>query len=174
MYYQDVYKLCYARLNHDSHNAKDVTQDVFLFFQLNCKNLEDKNLKSWLMSVADLKIKELLRKLAKEEKFVPLENYNVEEESANICAMLEECSNFDIEKIDQYREIIFKHLTEREKIIYQKHYIEGKSNIQIAEEMNTNRKHVGVMLSRLNKKLNALELLLLCSFGQFILKLFFR
>lgn len=173
MYYEDIHKYCYTRLKNNFDDADDVTQDVFLLFQIKSPDLEDKNLRAWLFSTACRKCKEYMRKRGNELNYVPVEEYDIEDETANICELLEECDSFDIEKIDQYREIVFKHLTEREKIIYQKHFIEGKSNIQIAAEMNTNRKNIGVMISRLNKKLDALELLVLCSFGQFILKLFF-
>ena len=105
--------------------------------------------------------------------YIPIEYCEIEDTAANVCAMLEEHNNFDIEKIDQYRDIIFRHLSNREKELYQKHYIERKSHSQIAEEMNTNAKNVSVMVSRLRKKIEFMELLVLCTLGQWIIKLFF-
>ena len=61
-YYEPIYKFCYAKLNHNSHDAQDVTQEVFLLFQLKCNELTDENIKSWLFSTASYKIKELLNK----------------------------------------------------------------------------------------------------------------
>ena len=57
LYYDDVYHLCYSRLKNET-DASDVTQEVFLFFQESCDELEDNYIKAWLYKVADNKIKE--------------------------------------------------------------------------------------------------------------------
>ncbi len=172
-HYESVYKFCLTRLNHNAHDAKDIAQDVFLLFQQKCDTLDDKNIKGWLFKTADLKTKEHNRKLQKETNYITLENFDIEDETANICDLLEKNNYFDNLDIENLRNMVYERLTEKEKILYQKHYIENKSHSQIAEELNTNRKNVSVMVSRLNKKLEVMEFLVLCSLGQLILKLFF-
>ena len=172
-YYESVHKFCVHQLKFNHFDADDVTQEVFVLFQEKADTLEDNNIKGWLMSTANLKIKELYRKRGNEMDYVPIDDCEIEDEAADVCAMLEEHNNFDIEKIDQYRDIIFNHLNNRERELYQKHYVERKSHSQIAEEMNTNAKNVSVMVSRLRKKIEFMELLVLCTLGQWIIKLFF-
>ena len=173
-YYESVYKFCLVKLNHDTHNAKDITQDVFLLFQIKSETLDDANIKAWLFKTAYIKIQEFCRKTKKEINNVTLDEVDIEDESANICQMLEDYSTFDTTDIEKLRDIIYEKLNEKEKVLYHKHYVERKSHSRIAEELNTNAKNVSVMLSRLNKKLEFMEFLVLCSIGQLIFKLFFR
>ena len=172
-HYESVYKFCLVNLNHNTHDAQDITQEVFLLFQEKSDTLEDTHIKGWLFKAAHLKIKEYNRKLNREINNTVLEDFDIEDESANVCAMLEELNTFDSEDLEKYRNIVFEKLSEREKLLYTKHYVEKKSHSQIAEEMNTSNKNVSVMICRLNKKLNLLEALVLCTVGQLILKLFF-
>lgn len=173
-HYESVYKFCLVNLNHNTHDAQDITQEVFLLFQEKSDSLEDFNIKGWLFKTAHLKIKEYNRKLNREINNTVLEDFNIADESANVCAMLEELNTFDSEHLEKYRNIIFDKLNEKEQILYQKRYIENKSHKQIAEELKTNHKNVSVMISRLNKKLNFLEAFVLCTVGQFIIKLFLK
>ena len=173
-HYESVYKFCLVNLNHNTHDAQDITQEVFLLFQEKSDSLEDFNIKGWLFKTAHLKIKEYNRKLNREINNTVLEDFNIADESANVCAMLEELNTFDSEDLEKYRNIIFDKLNEKEQILYQKRYIENKSHKQIAEELKTNHKNVSVMISRLNKKLNFLEAFVLCTVGQFIIKLFLK
>ena len=173
MHYESVHKFCVHQLKCNHFDADDVTQEVFVLFQQKADTLEDKNIKGWLFSTANLKVKEFYRKRGKEMDYIPIEYCEIEDTAADVCTMLEEHNNFDIEKIDQYRDVIFRHLSNREKELYQKHYVERKSHSQIAEEMNTNAKNVSVMVSRLRKKIEFMELLVLCTLGQWIIKLFF-
>ena len=171
--YETVNKFCLYRLNNSRHDADDVTQEVFLLFQQKADTLEDIHIKSWLLSTANFKCKEHLRKCGKETDCVSIDEYEVADEIVDVCALLEECNSFDIEKIDYYRDVIFNRLSKKEQELYRKHFIERKSHSQIAEEMNTNAKNISVMLSRLRKKIELIEFLVLCTFGQWIIKLFF-
>ena len=173
LHYESVHKFCLNRLSCNTDDADDITQEVFLFFQQKADVLEDIHIKAWLFSVANLKTKEYFRKKNKEINFVSIDEIDIDDETATLCAMFEQLEDFDIEKIDKYRDIIFNHLTEREKLLYQKRFVEGKTLSQIAEEMNTDAKYVSVMLSRMKKKLEILELMAVCSLGQLIIKLFF-
>ncbi len=172
-HYESILKYCLVSLNHNTHDAKDITQEVFLLFQEKCDKLDDRNIKSWLLKVANLKIKEYNRGIQKETDNLITEPFDIEDESATICAMLEKCNSFDSDNIEKYREIVFEKLNEKEQTLYRKHYIEKKSHSQIAEELNTNSKNVSVMISRLNKKLKLMETLVIYTVGQVILSLFF-
>ncbi len=172
-HYESVYKFCLVNLKHNTHDAEDITQEVFLLFQLKCPELEDIHIKGWLFRTASLKIKDYYRRQKKDRELIPLEDFDIENESIIVCTMLEDIISFDSGNIEKYRDIVYKKLTEREQTLYRLHYIENKSHRQIAEEMNISIKHVSVMLSRLNKKLNMLEAFVLCTVGQLILKLFF-
>ena len=173
IYYESIHKFCLVKLNYNHYDADDVAQDVFLLFQEKADVLEDNNMKSWLFSTAYRKVNEVYRKRGKEMNFVSIDDIDIEDINADVCALLEEQNNFDIEKIDEYREIIFNRLNKREKELYQKHFVERKSHSQIAEEMNISYSNVSVMVSRLRKKIEITEFLVLCTFGQWIIRLFF-
>lgn len=171
-YYESVYKYCVALLKNNSEDAKDIAQDVFLLFQEKCDNLEDKNIKSWLLKTASLKVKEYYRALGKDTELLASEPVDIEDDSADICDMLEDTDTFDSDNLEKYRNIIFKKLSEKEQKLYNMHYIEKKDHSRIAEELNTNSKNVSVMISRLNKKLHLMEVLVFFAVGQLILDLF--
>ena len=172
-HYESILKYCLVNLKHNTQDAEDITQEVFLFFETKCHELKDNNIKAWLFKVAFLKIKEYNRSIQKDIDNTTLEDFDTEDEGADICAMLEELNSFDSDNIEKYRDIVFSKLSEKEQALYQKHYIEGKSHSQIAEDLNTNTKNVSVMLSRLNKKLKVMETLVVYAVGQVILSLFF-
>lgn len=71
LYYNDIYHLCLSRLKKEE-NAADVTQEVFLLFQEKYEGLEDEYIKAWLYKVANNKIKEQFRAIAKREKELEL------------------------------------------------------------------------------------------------------
>lgn len=173
-HYESVYKFCYLKLQYNSHDAADITQDVFLLFQEKCPELEDRNIRGWLFTTANLKIKEYYRKYNKEEKmFTDIRNYDTENEDTDIFTLLEEVSTFDADNLEKYRNIIFEKLTEKDKELYTKVFVENKSYSQIAEELNTTPKNISVKVFRLKKKLNFMEAFVLCTIGQIIIKLFF-
>lgn len=172
-YYESVYKFCLVNLKYNTHDAADITQDVFLLFQLKCPELEDIHIRGWLFRTANNKIKEYYRRQKKEREILPIGDFDVEDESIMVCTMLEDIISFDSENLEKYRNIVYERLSEREQTLYRLHYVENKTNSQIAEEMNTSVKNVSVMLTRLNKKLNMLEAFVLCAVGQLILRLFF-
>ena len=173
-YYEPIYKFCYAKLNHNSHDAQDVTQEVFLLFQLKCNELTDENIKSWLFSTASYKIKELLNKKGLAQKhFTSLEAYDAQGDTADIFELLDEQLDFDSEKLQKYRAIIFEKLSAKEQLLYTKAFIENKPYAKIAEEFNTTENNICVRIFRLKKKIGFMQALMLCTIGQFIFKLLF-
>ena len=83
LYYDDVYHLCLSRLRKEA-DAADVTQEIFLFFQEKYSDLEDSSIKSWLFSVANNKIKEQFRHIAKREKELIFGTVNETQTSTDI------------------------------------------------------------------------------------------
>ena len=173
-YYETIYKFCYLKLGYNSHDAADITQEVFLFFQIKCDMLDDKNIRSWLFSVANYKIKEYFRVIGKQEAtLIDIDKVEIEDMDDDIFEMLENYGKFDSENLEKYRQIIFEKLSENEQQLYNMAFVENKTNKQIAQELGITEKNVSVKLFRLRKKLSIMEALVLCTVGQFILKLFF-
>lgn len=173
-FYQPIYKYCYTNLDHNPHDASDVTQDVFVIFQEKKDTLEDTYIKSWLFSVAWRKVKEIQRKTKKDMANVPIDDdFDIIDEDADIFELLEEENSFDSEKLEKYRNIIYEKLTDKERELYHKIYVEKKKYKQIAEELNTTNKAISVRATRLRRKLELMEFLVFYTLGQVILKIFF-
>ena len=60
-YYKQIYSFCYSSLFCDEDGASEVTQEVFLFFQERCEELENTNIQAWLYKVARNKMGEYIR-----------------------------------------------------------------------------------------------------------------
>lgn len=173
-YYEPIYKFCCANLNYNSHDAQDVTQEVFLLFQLKYHELDDENIKAWLFSTASYKIKELLKKKGVAQKhFTSLEYYDTQADNDDIFELLDDQLDFDSEKLQKYRSIIFEKLSAKEQLLYTKAFVENKPYAKIAEEFNTTENNICVRIFRLKKKIGFMQALMLCTIGQFIFKLLF-
>ena len=61
-YYEEIYLFCLRKVNYDEHLARDLVQDVFLLLLERHGGLTNTNLRAWLYSVADKKIKEAYKK----------------------------------------------------------------------------------------------------------------
>ena len=62
-YYREIFRYCYNRLYGDFHAAEDCTQEVMLVLYKKVNTLDmSKEIRSWLYSVADKKIKTYQRK----------------------------------------------------------------------------------------------------------------
>lgn len=67
-YYEEIYLFCLRKVNYDEHLARDLVQDVFLLLLERHGGLTNTNLRAWLYSVADKKIKEAYKKREKKSK----------------------------------------------------------------------------------------------------------
>lgn len=166
LYYEDIYHFCYVRLRKEA-DAHDVVQDVFLFFQENYGGLDDDNIKSWLFSVANNKIKEKFREIAKREKELILgTDYGVSE-GADIVYETEQDYLIPDEEIEEKKKSILSQLTEKElklfEMVYVKHleYEELAKALDIAE--GTARTRVYRLKNKIKEKVyyNLMVLLLL-------------
>ena len=57
LYYRDVYRYCFSFVQN-VEDSQDITQETFAFLIEKANELEDKNIKAWLYSVALIKIKQ--------------------------------------------------------------------------------------------------------------------
>ena len=77
-YYEEIYLFCLRKVNYDEHLARDLVQDVFLLLLERHGGLTNTNLRAWLYSVADKKIKEAYKKEKKNQKLFSIDHSNQE------------------------------------------------------------------------------------------------
>lgn len=144
LYYDDVYHLCYSRLKREAE-AHDVTQEVFLFFQENCNELEDGFIKAWLFAVANNKIKEEFRDIAKREKELIFRTVSETQTSTELLYEMEEENKITDEELEEKKQTILSSLTEKElelfEMVYTKHleYAELAKILEISEHAARSR-----------------------------------
>lgn len=173
-YYKSVYSFCYSNLFCDEYGASEVTQEVFLFFQEKREELESVNILAWLYSVAKNKMSEYIRANEKYEKmFVELNEKIASVSDEEIFAYIENNVAVDDDIIEKQKEFILKSLSERDRELYKKIYVEKKTYKQIGEELNTPEKTVNSRSARLKLKIAKLISFTFTFAGQIIIKLMF-
>ncbi len=172
-YYLDVFSYCYSLANCDTFEAEVLTQDVFLFFQEKCDELEDENILRWLLVVAKNKGKEFYRQKKKEALVISLDNPLLEIGYTDIRLLFDEYLPDSDEETRKYTEILNKALTPKERELYRKIYIEKKTHKEIADEWNMKENAISARSSRLTKKIKNIIKLMFSSTGQFLIMLFF-
>lgn len=124
-YYNDVYKFCVSRCGYKEDGA-DITQSVFLLFMQRADDLENKRIKSWLISVAGLKVKEYFRQKEKDCSYLRYED------CADIIDDNQENEKFieDFERLlNDTQKRILSILTEKEKAVFIKRFIEKRASV---------------------------------------------
>ncbi len=174
-YYKEIYAYCLSYANCSESEAEEITQNVFLTFQEKLDNLEDINIRSWLLATAKNKAREFFRQNKKAEKLVPLnpDRTPTDDMFIYIDRYFAEMDDVSDEYIEKCKELILKTLTKKEYELYTKVFIEKKKYRQVAEEMNISEKNVGVRVSRLRQKIKKLASLAMSVVGQIIIKTFF-
>ncbi len=172
-YYNDVYSYCYSTINFDKYEAEVLTQDVFLLFQQKCGELEDNNIKHWLLCVAKNKTKEFFKKKKKDATILSLDESFFDIEDMDIQKMFEDNLPMDDEEIEKYVNIVLKALTQKERELYRKIYKEKMTYAEIAEELNISNNAVASRVLRLKNKIRTIIKLMFTSVGQFIIRVFF-
>ncbi len=152
LYYDDVYHLCLSRLKiHE--DAADVTQEVFLFFQENYNELEDEFIKAWLYAVADNKIKEQFRAIAKREKELIYGTVFGSQTSTDILYEMEEDNKVTPEELEKKKKSILDSLTEKELELFEMFYTKHLEYKELAKVLNVSEGAVRTRVYRLNLKL---------------------
>ena len=152
LYYNDIYHLCYLRLQNEEE-AADVTQDVFLLFQEKYESLEDDHLKAWLYAVANNKIKEQFRAIAKREKELIFGTDFMSKETTEILYDVEEENKVSNEEIELKKESIISSLNEKEFELFEMFYTKHMKYKEIAEILKTSENSVRTKVYRLRNKI---------------------
>lgn len=152
LYYDDIYHLCYSRLKKEQESA-DVTQEVFLFFQENCNELEDNYIKAWLYKVADNKIKEEFRSIAKREKELIFGTVFGSQTSADILYEMEEDNKITDEELEEKKQGILSSLSEKELELFEMVYTKRMEYAELAKALDTTEHAVRSRVYRLRLKI---------------------
>ena len=152
LYYEDIYHLCFSRLKRED-DAADVTQDVFLFFQENYNELEDKYLKAWLYAVADNKIKEQFRAIAKREKELVFGTVFGSQTSTDILYEIEEDNKVTVEELEEKKKSILSSLSEKELELFEMVYTKHMEYEELAKLFNVSEHAVRTRVYRLKLKI---------------------
>lgn len=152
LYYSDVYHLCLSRLKKEA-DAADVTQEVFLFFQVNYNELEDDFIKSWLFSVANNKIKEQFKRIAKREKELILEKVTETQSSADILYEMEEENKITEKELEEKKQSILSSLNEKELELFEMVYIKHLEYAELAKALDISEHAVRSRVYRLRVKI---------------------
>ncbi len=152
LYYDDIYYFCYSRLKNETY-AADVTQEVFLFFQKRYTDLEDKNIKAWLYSVANNKIKESFREIAKQEKERIFKITSADQTTMDILYETEQNNRITDEEINEKKKSILASLTEKELELFELVYTKHMEYSELAKALNISEGAARTKISRLKLKI---------------------
>lgn len=152
LYYNDVYQLCLLRLRKEE-DAADVAQEVFLFFQEHCDDLDDAYIKTWLYSVANRKIKEEFRKIAKREKQIIFGKHATYSNSTELVYEMNIDNFITDEEIEKKKNSIIASLTKKELELFEMFYIKHMEYEEIANTLDITNNAVRTRVSRLKNKL---------------------
>ena len=152
LYYNDIYHLCLSRLKKEE-NAADVTQEVFLVFQEKHNELDDDYIKAWLYKVADNKIKEQFRAIAKREKELIYGTVFGSQTSTDILYEMEEDNNVTPEELEEKKKSILSSLSEKELELFEMVYTKHMEYKELAKVLNVSEGAVRTRVYRLNLKL---------------------
>ncbi|MBQ2903890.1 MAG: sigma-70 family RNA polymerase sigma factor [Clostridia bacterium] len=152
LYYDNIYQLCHFRL-HDEETAHDVTQNVFLFFQEHCDELDDVRIKKWLYAVTNIKIKEQFREIAKREKEILFGSSSAFSSSAELVYEMELNSLLSDEEIEKKKKSILESLTEKELELFEAVYIKHMKYAELAKALNISENALKARVFRLVTKI---------------------
>lgn len=152
LYYDDIYHFCYLRLKNEDY-ASEVTQDVFLFFQENYDGLDDSYIRAWLYKVADNKIKEKFREIARREKELIFGREFGTVPGADILLEMEESSRLTVEELDEKRKTVLESLNDKELELFEMVYTKHMEYKELAKALKISEGAVRTRVYRLNLKI---------------------
>ena len=152
LYYDDVYCLCLSRLKR-KETADDVTQEVFLFFQEHYEELTDDNIKAWLYAVANNKIREEFREIAKREKELIYATVLGSQTGADMFYEMEEVFNITPEEVEEKKKGILASLSEKELELFEMIYTKHMEYKELAKILNVSEHAVRARVYRLRLKI---------------------
>ncbi len=148
LYVESIYKFCLSKLSCNEEYAKDCTQDTFLIFYKRLKSGEEFEIpRAFLYRTANNFVKRKHEEIKK-----TLSNQTALEDGNILLSdnMAKVEINVDFKLFQQRLNEI---LSEEEKLIYTKRFVEAQSIENIATELKISKHYCTVKISRLRKKI---------------------
>lgn len=152
MYYDELLSYISLRIKNEQ-DAEDVVQEVFLLFQERYAILDDDNIRAWLYKVADNKIKEKYREIAKYEKERLLSLFPNYETSTEAVYELEEENKISDEEIEEKKKTVFSSLTDKELRLFEMVYNKHMEYAELAKALEITESNARVRVCRLRAKI---------------------
>lgn len=146
--YDDIYKYCISRCG-SIDDASDITQEAFLALLKKADLLENTNISLWLYKTVQIEIKKFFR-IRKNEDFVSFEDELCFDETICISRPVTE-EEFE-QLLSKTQKKILEILTEDERSIFIKLYIEKKRVSVISDELGITPNNIYVKSHRIKKK----------------------
>lgn len=146
-YKTNLYKYAYLRTGHDKNAAEDCVQEAFMvIYKRLCKGEDFLQPKAFLYRTVDNFVKEHLKDLQKQKKI---------QDATTVDGAFFELPVFetlDEQTEDEIIKAVFKEMSDKEKVIYRRRYIDKCNVRDIAEEYNISVSTVTTRLYRIRQK----------------------
>ena len=146
-YKTSLFKYAYLRTGHDKDAAEDCVQEAFMvIYKRLCKGEEFSQPKAFLYRTVDNFVKEHLKDIEKRRKVQDATT------TENAFYELPIFQNLDEQTENEIIKVVFKEMSDKEKVIYRKRYIEKYNVRDIATEYNISVSTVTTRLYRIRQK----------------------
>lgn len=158
-YYDNIYKYCRRRVNDDADSFA-VTNDVFIALIEQWTTINIEYLEGWLYKTAKFKVADYFKAQNKaQNNYADIENY---ENSIDLSYdMPDFTSDYDLEK---YHQTILNTLSEKDRELYEDHFIRKLSYQQMSEKYNKSEGALRTSVSRISYKIKQMikDILSIC------------
>lgn len=159
LYYKDVYRYCFSFVKNVD-DSQDIAQDTFKLLIEKSFELQDKNIKAWLYSVALIKIKQHNTNQSANNQYISFDDKDSwllydEDEMYTIEDIISQ-HIYDAERIQDEKQKILNSLSESERELYEEAYVKKKKYKDIAREKGVSDKTINVQTFRLRNKVRAI------------------
>lgn len=171
LYYDMVLRYCMTITENNYEDSLEIAQEVFLVFSKKMNELEDDQIKHWLLAVARKKAFEYYRHLKNEKMVYSLEDTFTDADE--IFSTMTKFYSYSDADIKMTIEAIMKMLTKNEYDLFIKKFVENKTQAEIAEEYGISISSVSSRVNRLRNKIEKLGFFCFTFVGQIIIKALF-
>ncbi len=142
-----LYKYAYLRTGHDKDAAEDCVQEAFMvIYKRLCKGEEFAQPRAFLYRTVDNFVKEHLKDLQKRKK---IQDATTQENAFFESPVFD---NLDEQTENEIIKAVFKEMSDKEKVIYRRRYIDKCNVRDIAIEYNISVSTVTTRLYRIRQK----------------------
>lgn len=146
-YKTSLYKYAYLRTGHDKDAAEDCVQEAFMvIYKRLCKGEDFSQPKAFLYRTVDNFVKEYLKDLQKQKK---IQDATTKESAFFELSVFE---TLDEKTETEIINAVFKEMSDKEKVIYRRRYIDKCNVRDIAQEYNISVSTVTTRLYRIRQK----------------------